>query len=109
MWDEISVNIPPSADKDKTIEAIHTAVLKETEKDAGQAEQEWQRVTKQQGLSQFTATPSVDVRPAGSGVDIIVRYVTRAGDRFDVRNRLYQAVIDLLHQPAPEKALADRN
>jgi small-conductance mechanosensitive channel len=99
MWDEISVNIPQSADTYQTIEAIHKAVLKQTEKDAALAQDEWQRSTKQNGLSQFTAQPSVDMRPASSGVDIIVRYVTRAGDRFDMRNHLYQAVIDLLHKP----------
>ena len=43
------------------------------------------------------------MRPASSGVDIVVRYVTRAGDRFDMRNRLYQSVIDLLHKPVTEK------
>jgi small-conductance mechanosensitive channel len=105
MWDEISVNIPPGVETQKTIEAIHAAVTKETEKDADLAEQEWQRATKQQGLSQFRATPSVDMRPAASGVDIIVRYVTRAGDRFDLRNKLYQAVIDLLRKP--EAAVVD--
>jgi small-conductance mechanosensitive channel len=99
MWDEISVNIPQSADTYKTIEAIHKAVLKQTEKDSALAQDEWQKSTKQNGLSQFTAQPSVDMRPASSGVDIIVRYVTRAGDRFDMRNHLYQAVIDLLHKP----------
>jgi small-conductance mechanosensitive channel len=99
MWDEISVNIPQSADTYKTIEDIHKAVLKQTEKDAALAQDEWQKSTKQNGLSQFTAQPSVDMRPASSGVDIIVRYVTRAGDRFDMRNHLYQAVIDLLHKP----------
>jgi small-conductance mechanosensitive channel len=98
MWDEISVNIPQGADTYKTIEAIHKAVLKQTEKDAALAQDEWQRSTKQNGLSQFTAQPSVDMRPASSGVDIIVRYVTRAGDRFEMRNHLYQAVIDLLHK-----------
>jgi hypothetical protein len=61
---------------------------------------EWQRSSKQNGLSQFKATPAVDMRPAASGVDIVVRYVTRAADRFDTRNRLYQSVIDLLHKPA---------
>ena len=99
MWDEISVNIPPGEDTYKMIEAIHTAVVKETEKDADLAEEEWHRATKQHGLSQFSAAPSVDMRPAGAGIDIIVRYVTRAGDRFEMRNRLYQAVIGLLHQP----------
>jgi small-conductance mechanosensitive channel len=99
MWDEITVNIPPGIDSGKTIEAIHNTVVKETEKDSNLAEREWQNTAHHNGLSQFKATPSVDMRPASSGVDIVVRYVTRAGDRFDMRNRLYQSVIDLLHPP----------
>jgi small-conductance mechanosensitive channel len=99
MWDEISVNIPASADAYKTIEAIHKSVLADTDKDSQLAEAEWQRSSKLNGLSQFKAAPSVDMRPAASGIDILVRYVTRAGDRFETRNRLYQSVIDLLHKP----------
>ena len=99
MWDEITVNIPPGMDTYKTIESIHDTVLKETEEDSKLAEREWQKTTHQNGLSQFKASPSVDMRPAASGVDIVVRYVTHAGDRFDMRNRLYQSVIDLLHKP----------
>ncbi len=103
MWDEITVNIPPGADAYKTIEAIHKSVVSETEKDSHLAEAEWQRSSssKLNGLSQFKAAPSVDMRPAASGIDILVRYVTRAGARFETRNRLYQSVIDLLHKPAP--------
>jgi small-conductance mechanosensitive channel len=103
MWDEITVNIPPGIDTFKTIDSIHEAVVKETEKDAGVAEHEWQNSTHQNGLSQFKATPSVDMRPAASGVDIVVRYVIRAGDRFEMRNRLYQSVIDLLHKPEQQR------
>ena len=99
MWDEITVNIPPGVDSARTIQAIHNTVFKETEEDSKIAEQEWQRSTHQNGLSQFKATPSVDMRPAASGVDIVVRYVIRAGDRFEMRNRLYQSVIDLLREP----------
>jgi small-conductance mechanosensitive channel len=102
MWDEISVNVPAGESTYKTIEAIHKAVLEQTEKDAKLAEEEWKSATKQQGLGQFTATPSVDMRPAASGIDILVRYVTRAGDRFEMRNRLYQTVIGLLHQPGAD-------
>ena len=80
--------------------AIHKAVLADTEKDSQLAEAEWQRSSKAYGLSQFKAAPAVDMRPAASGIDILVRYVTRAADRFDTRNRLYQSVIDLLHKPA---------
>jgi small-conductance mechanosensitive channel len=99
MWDEITVNIPPGEDSTKTIEAIHKAVVTDTEKDSQLAEAEWQHSSKAYGLSQFKAAPSVDVRPAASGIDILVRYVTRAADRFETRNRLYQSVIDLLHKP----------
>src|SRR5580698_4524224 len=59
MWDEITVNIPPGVDSGKTIEAIHNTVIKETEKDSGLAELEWQKSTHNNGLSQFKATPSV--------------------------------------------------
>jgi small-conductance mechanosensitive channel len=100
MWDEISVNIPANADSYRIIEAIHKVVLDQTEKDADLAKQEWQ-ITGQHGLNQFKATPSVDMRPAASGIDIVVRYVIRAGDRFETRNHLYQSVIDLLHKPDP--------
>jgi hypothetical protein len=41
----------------------------------------------------------VNLRPAGAGVDLLVRYVTRAADRLEVRNRLYERVIDVLHKP----------
>src|SRR5258707_1362766 len=91
MWDEITVNIPPGADTYKTIDSIHDAVVKETEKDASLAEREWRNSTSHNGLGQFKAAPSVDMRPPGSGVDLGVRYVPRAGDRFDFPHRLHQA------------------
>jgi small-conductance mechanosensitive channel len=104
MWDEISVNVPAGEGTYKTIEAIHKAVLEQTEKDSKLAEVEWKGSSKMQGLGQFSATPSVDMRPAASGIDILVRYVTRAGDRFEMRNKLYQTVIELLHGPEAGQA-----
>jgi small-conductance mechanosensitive channel len=96
MWDEISVSVPVSENTYAMVENIHKAVLEETEKNARAAEQEWKRGTRQDGLSQFSATPTVNLRPSGSGFDILVRYVTRASERFEMRNRLYQRVIELL-------------
>ncbi len=98
MWDEISVNIPPGPNTSRTIEAIHTAVEKETAKDTQMAEEEWKKAAKQNVLSHFTAKPSVDMRPSAAGVDVLVRYVTRASDRYEVRNRIYQSVINLMHE-----------
>ena len=106
MWDEISVNVPEGEGSYQTIEAIHKAVLQQTEMDAMLAETEWKGVSRQHVLGQLSAAPLVNLRPAASGIDILVRYVTRAKDRFEMRNKLYQAVIELLHKPAGAAAVA---
>jgi small-conductance mechanosensitive channel len=104
MWDEITLNVPPSENSYQVIEQIHKIVLAETENDAKLAEAEWRGAAKTSGLSQFSATPSVDLRPAASGVDIQVRYVTRAVDRFSMRNKLYQDTIEVLQKEAAATA-----
>jgi small-conductance mechanosensitive channel len=96
MWDEIKVSIPPGAQAYPLIEKIREAAVKATEADAKMAEEEWKRVTHEEGLPRFSATPSVDMRPAGEGVDIVVRYVTRAGVRLETRNRLFGTVVELM-------------
>ncbi len=60
------------------------------------AEEEWKRVTREKGPPHLSATPSVDMRPAGAGVDIVVRYVTRAWVRLETRNRLFGMVVYLM-------------
>ena len=104
MWDEITVSIPESDDTRKIVEEIRKAVEKETVESATVAEQEWKRGARGDGLSLFSAAPVVNLRPSGSGIELLIRYVTRASERFGVRNRLYQQVIELLHKestPAP--------
>jgi hypothetical protein len=49
-------------------------------------------------LSRFSAEPVVSLRPSGSGIDLQIRYVTAASERFALRNRLYQRVVELLHE-----------
>jgi small-conductance mechanosensitive channel len=100
MWDEFSINVPASADTYAMVEPIHKGVAEETETDARLAEAEWQHASRQDGLRQFGATPSVSLRPSASGVDLVVRYVTRASDRFEMRNRLYKRIMDVLHKPS---------
>jgi small-conductance mechanosensitive channel len=98
MWDEITLSLPASNDSPDMVERIHKAVEEETEESARVAEQEWKHGARDDGLSQLSASPVVNLRPTGSGIDIRVRYVTRASERFGVRNRLYQRVIDLLRK-----------
>jgi small-conductance mechanosensitive channel len=99
MWDEISVSLPQSTETYAKVALIHKAVLEETEGDARLAEQEWKRVPRHSGMSNASASSSMDLRPAGAGVDVVIRYVTRASERLKVRNRLYVRVIDVLHNP----------
>jgi small-conductance mechanosensitive channel len=99
MWDEMSLSLPASPDTYAKAAQLHQAILEETQHDAQLAEQEWKRVPRHSGLSHASASSSVNLRPSGAGVDILIRYVTRASDRLKVRNRLYERVIDVLHKP----------
>jgi small-conductance mechanosensitive channel len=108
MWDEIAVSLPANADIHRIVEGIHTAVLQETEQNVRAAEQEWKRGTKASGLSRFSATPVENLMPSGSGINLQVRYVTRASERFDLRTRLYRKVVDLLRDGDAVQAGARR-
>ena len=66
------------------------------------AEQEWQRAVPTQRGKTFSGTPGINVKPVVGGVEISVRYITRANERFQLRAKLYQDAVDLLGQkPAP--------
>ncbi len=99
MWDEMSVSLPASPETYAKVALINQAILEETQQGAQLAEQEWKRVPRQNSLIHASASSSVNLRPSGAGVDILIRYVTRAADRLKVRNRLYARVIDVLHKP----------
>ena len=96
MWDEIKVTIPAGADIHPLIKKIYEAFVKATEENAKMAEAEWKRVTHEEGSPQFSAMPSVNLSPAGTGIDVVIRYITRAGVRVDTRNRLYAMIVELM-------------
>jgi small-conductance mechanosensitive channel len=97
-WDEITVAVPPSIDAHAAVDRILQAVQEETEENSRIAEQEWKRGTRGDVVSKFRTDPAVNLRPSGSGVDLEVRYVARAAERFEMRNRLYRRVFNLLHE-----------
>jgi len=106
MWDELRVTIPTGEDVHPLIKKIYDAFVKATEGDAKTAEAEWKRVTHEQGSPQFSAMPSVNLSPAGTGVDVVIRYITRAGVRVDTRNRLYEMILDLMQGDTKESGSA---
>ncbi len=97
LWDSIEVGIPGGQDPYAITEGIMELVTKETAQSTQQAEQEWRRATSASGVQSFAAGPGISVRPAGSGVNVTVRYITRAHERFDTRTKLYREIVELLH------------
>jgi small-conductance mechanosensitive channel len=105
MWDDITISVPADENVSELVDKIHEAAQKETEEDSRLAETEWKRGTHGDSLSRFSAAPLVSLRPTGSGTDVQIRFITRASERFDVRNRLYGHAIDLLQKKsAPASA-----
>jgi len=100
LWDELQVTLPAAGDPYKMAEQITALVARETEADAREAEQDWQRVTAQYGVREFSAQPAVDLRPGAAGLDVVVRYITRAPLRYQVKSRLFQGIVSLLQPSA---------
>ena len=97
MWDEIQTLVPGGQDPYPLIEAIRLMVARETAANAGLAEKEWRESTRQRRAQGFSAQPELNVVPVASGVEIKVRYITRAYERHETRARLNQALLELLH------------
>jgi small-conductance mechanosensitive channel len=98
LWDELEIMVPSSEDPYPIIESIQKMVVKETEENAQAAEKEWKQATTRYRVQSVTATPAVNLRPTTSGVEVHIRYITRAHERYETRARLYQALVDLLRR-----------
>jgi small-conductance mechanosensitive channel len=96
LWDELQVFIKSSDDPMPVAQAMQKMVAAETSASARVAEEEWKSVTSSIALQDFSAEPGVSVRPTNTGIEITVRYITRANERHELRTRLYQKVIEML-------------
>jgi small-conductance mechanosensitive channel len=97
MWDELSVLIPPGQDPYPVIDGIQKLVEQDTAKNAGKAEAEWQETTTKYRAKTLSALPGINVQPTAAGIEVRVRYITRAYERHEARKRLYEAVVEMLH------------
>jgi len=97
LWDELDILIPAGEDPYRLTNSVLNVVSEQTQADAAAAEQEWRRVTQRSALQTFSAAPAINVRPTNLGVNLVVRYVVNAHNRHEVRTRLNQAVVELLH------------
>jgi small-conductance mechanosensitive channel len=99
LWDELQVVVPAGRDPYTIVDALTKQVVEATAESARQAEQEWQRAVPAQRGKVFSGKPGINVKPVVGGVEIAIRYITRANERFLMRAKLYQGAVDLLgHQ-----------
>jgi hypothetical protein len=100
LWDELEVTLPGTGDPYGMAEEIRKLVERETEADSAQATQDWERVTSHYGVRDFSAKPAVSLRPIVNGLEVVVRYITRAPQRHAVKSKLFQSIVDLMRNPA---------
>lgn len=96
LWDELTLVLASSQNPYPIVEAIQKAVLEATAQSAGQAEKEWQNAAHSRSMRALSAAPAINVKPVSGGVEIAVRYITRANERYQLRSKLYQAAMNLI-------------
>ena len=106
MWDELQVLIPSSQDPYPVIDGIQKVVEQETASNATKAEAEWRETTTKYRAKTLSAMPGINVRPTGGGIEVHVRYITRAYERHEARKRLYEAVVEMMHGKRESQPLA---
>ncbi|HWW18938.1 MAG TPA: mechanosensitive ion channel domain-containing protein [Candidatus Saccharimonadales bacterium] len=109
LWDELQIVVPAGQDPYPIVAAIQKKVVETTSEGALQAEKEWKGTTKSGSMSAKNAAPAINVKPVVGGIEIAVRYITRANERYQLRAKLYEAAVALMGQksatPVQEKVM----
>ena len=99
LWDELTVVMPAGKENYAIVDAIRKKVEDETRESGEMAEQEWRRATNSREMSGFSAKPAISIKPVLGGVEMSVRYITRAHERYALRAKLNHAAVRLLGGP----------
>jgi small-conductance mechanosensitive channel len=106
LWDQLTLVVGSSQNPYPIVEAVQKTLLEATAESAGQAEKEWQHAAHSRNMSALSAAPAINVKPVGSGVEIAVRYITRANERYQLRSKLYQAAMNLISKKDAEQSMS---
>jgi small-conductance mechanosensitive channel len=101
LWDELQIVVPVGQDPYPIVDAIQKKVIEATAESTQQAEKEWKGTTRSRGMSSQTAAPAINIKPIIGGIEIAVRYITRANERYQLRAKLYESAVGLLGQKSP--------
>jgi small-conductance mechanosensitive channel len=96
LWDELQIVLPAGQDPYPIVDAIQKKVVEVTAESARQAEQEWQGAARSRDMKALSVAPAINVKPIVGGIEVAVRYITRANERYQLRAKLNHAAVDLL-------------
>jgi hypothetical protein len=96
LWDELTLVVDSSQSPYPIVDAIQKTVLEATSESAGEAEKEWKNAAHSRNVGALSAAPAINLKPVSGGVEIAVRYITRANERYAMRSKLYQAAVSLI-------------
>jgi small-conductance mechanosensitive channel len=95
LWDELQVTIPAGQNPYPLVEEIQKLVIEETRANSAVAEEEWKASTKNR-LQALSAMPAIHLRPTGGSVEMQIRYITSAQERYATRSRMYEKIVGLM-------------
>lgn len=96
LWDEVRIVVPSGRDPSPVIEALQKHVEEATADSARLAEQEWKGAARSPVMSAITAAPAITIKPIMGGVEITLRYITHASERYTLRSKLYLTAVEVL-------------
>ncbi len=106
LWDELQVQLPAGWDEQKLVATVTERVRRETENEARAAEAEWRKQTHLHADSGLSFSPTAQIKPTATGINLSIRYITTSALRSQMRSRLYRHIYQLF---GGEAAVTGRN
>ena len=101
LWDEVRIAVPAGKDPYRIVELLQKRVQEVTAENAKRAEREWTGASRSPGPGTIAAAPAITIKPVMGGVEVTLRFITHAAERYDVRAKLYQAAVEVLGEATP--------
>lgn len=108
LWDEVRIAVPAGKDPYPVVEALQKHVDEATAESARLAELEWTGARRSPGLETITVAPAITIKPIMGGVEVTLRYITHAAERYEVRSKLYRAAVEVLGEAHPSMSATDK-
>ena len=96
LWEELQLLIPPGRNPYELVDAVRRIVEEESHQQSARAEEEWRRSAGHDRLKSLSVAPAIELRPTAAGVEMRVRYITSANERYATRARMYQRIVEAL-------------